>query len=205
MLKITINRQEGTLVSYNGTPESLPAMFQYNVLPVQIQVVDPSGSISGDPYTVIDLSGKTLRVAITSTPTGTEGDTSPIVLQTSWTWNATNKWFTGSLDLNVTGVGTHIGTSAEKAANFEVTLIDGGDRSTLYQGSVTLKAAGDEGTAASLSPSEIYLNKAESDSRYVKRVMDNGGTIVIPDASGVYALEIKCNTDGTAGINVITL
>ena len=35
--------------------------------------------------------------------------------------------------------------------------------------------------------------------------LENGGTIVIPDANGVYALELGCNTDGTVKMNVITL
>jgi hypothetical protein len=35
--------------------------------------------------------------------------------------------------------------------------------------------------------------------------MDNGGVIIIPDANGVYALELGCNTDGTMRANIVTL
>lgn len=205
-LKLTIDRQNRALVSVSGTPTTLPALFQYNLQEFQIQVVDPNGQIgAASQYTTVDLNGTSLRLAITPTPTGTAGGPSVLALQTTWVWDATNLWFTGSLDLSSSAIGSYIGTASSLAANFELTVTDGGNRSTVYQGSVILKAAGDEGTATSPTPSELYLPKSESDARYVKRIMDNGSSIVIPDANGVYAVEIKCNTDGTLGMSTITL
>lgn len=205
-LKLAIDRQNRALVARNGSRTSPPALFQYNLQEFQIQVVDPTGEIgTSSVYSNVDLNGSSLRVAITPTPTGTAGGPTVLALQTTWTWDATNQWFTGSIDLSPTTIGDYIGTASSKDANFEVTITTGGNRSTIYQATVSLRAAGDEGTASAPTPSELYLPKSESDARYVKHVMDNGGTIVIPDSNGVYALEIKCNTDGTAGFNVITL
>lgn len=193
------------MVALNGTPTTLPPFFQYNIKPLQIQVVDPNGTFGSSPYDIIELNGKALRVAITPDPTGSAGGPTALALETTWTWNSTGKYFTGSLDLSTAAIGTYIGTAAFKTANFEVTLVDGGNRTTLYQGTVTLRAAGDEGTATAPEPAELYLPKSDSDARYVKREGDAGEVIVVKSANGTYALEIVCNDDGTPGLNVITL
>lgn len=204
LLKLTINRQNNTLVDLNGTPTALPALFQYNVKPMQIQVVDPTG-LFNSPYSAIDLSSYSLRVGLWPTPTGSAGGPSSLAIQTTWTWSAANKYFTGSLDLAAAAIESYIGTSSEKTAYFEVTLSQSGNRITLYQGTVTLKAVGDEGTTTAPGAADTYLTRAETQAGFVPRVMENGGVIIIPDANGVYALELGCNTDGSMRANIVTL
>lgn len=204
LLKLTIDRQNNSLVALNGTASAIPALFLYNVKPFQIQIVDPTGSLNS-PYAAVNLVGSSLRVGIWPTPTGTAGGPSSLALQTSWTWDATNMWFTGSIDLGTAAMESAISTAASGSFYFEVTLIQSGNRITLYQSAVTVKAVGDEGTTSAPTPVDSYYTKVETQSAFVPRIMENGGVIVIPDANGVYALELGCNTDGTVKMNVITL
>lgn len=204
LLKLTIDRQSNILVNVNGTATTLPALFLYNVKPLQIQVVDPTGLLNS-PYTSVNLVGSTLRVGIWPAPTGTAGGPAALALQTTWTWDATNLWFTGSLDLGAAALESAIGTNTSGTFYFEVTLIQSGNRITLFQSTITVKAVGDEGTTTSPTPVDTYPTRAEARSEFVPRIMENGGTIVIPDANGVYALELGCNTDGSVKMNVVTL
>lgn len=205
-LKLTIDRQNRALVAKNGTPTTLPPLFQYNLQEFQIEVVDPTGSLgTGNLFSSVDLNGASLRLAITPTPTGTGGGPTVLALQTTWTWSAANQWFTGSVDLSSTDIATYIGSLASKDANFELTITVGGNRSTIYQATVSLRAAGDEGTATSPTPAELYLPKSESDARYAKREGLAGEVIVLKSANGTYAVELSCNNDGTFGTNLITL
>jgi len=64
---------------------------------------------------------------------------------------------------------------------------------------------GDEGTTTAPGAADTYLTRAETQAGFVPRVMENGGVIIMPDANGVYALELGCNTDGTMRANIITL
>lgn len=206
LLKLTVDRQNETLAARNGTPTTLPALFQYNVKPLQIQFVDPTGQIgTGTDYSPVDMSGFGLRVALTPTPTGTPGGPAVLALQTSWTWNAANQWFTGSLDLSSSAIESYLAGNASATAYFEITLTQSGNRITAFQSQITLKAVGDEGTATAPSLTEQYLTKSETQAGFVPRVMENGGTIVIPSANGAYAIELKCNDDGSFSASTITL
>lgn len=171
---------------------------------MQIQVVDPTGLFNA-PYSAIDLASYSLRVGLWPSPTGTAGGPASLAIQTTWTWNAANKYFTGSLDLSSSAIEDFIGSATERTAYFEVTLSQSGNRITLYQGTVSLKAVGDEGTTTAPGAADTYLTRAETQSGFVPRVMENGGVIIIPDANGVYALELGCNTDGTMRANIVTL
>ena len=82
LLKLTIDRQSNILVNVNGTATTLPALFLYNVKPLQIQVVDPPGLLNS-PYTSVNLVGSTLRVGIWPAPTGTAGGPAALALQTT--------------------------------------------------------------------------------------------------------------------------
>lgn len=203
-LKIVINRQSRALSTYNGGAQSIPALYQSNSQDLIIQVIDPTGAFS-TPYSIVDLNGKGLRVAVGATPTGTSGGPTPLALQTSFTWDSTNKWFTGSLALNTAAVDSFIGAAASAQAYFEINLTDSGNRETLFQSTFQLSAVVDEATSTVPNPTDSYLTAAESFATFAKRVGGNGETIVLKSPGGIYAREIGIADDGSLIDNIITL
>jgi|ERR1051326_3231886 hypothetical protein len=204
VLKLTIDRQSEKLVTLNGSPLSLPALFEYNVKPLQIQVVDPI-SAAFPTYSLVDLAAYGLRVGIWPTPTGTAAGPASLALQTVWVWDAVNKWFTGSLDLGTAALESYIGALSEKTAYFEVTLTLAGERITLLQELVTLKAVGDEGSITAPTPADTYYTKADSDARFFKKVGDAGEVLVLKSPNGLWGRELGVADDGSAIDNIINL
>ncbi len=206
-IKLAINRQSRQLVYFNGSATAVPPLFQSNNQDFQIQIVDPdpSGRIGG--LVAVDMAGTGLRVAIGATPTGSSGGPSPLALQDSagWTWDAVNKWFTGSLALNTTDVDTYIGSSAFRVAYLEVNSTLSGSRITLLQASFNLTAVVDELTSTTPSSTEQYLTRAECLALFAKLVNDLGTRIVFKSANGLYGREIGVGEDGGAVDNFFNL
>jgi len=204
LLKLAIDRQNKTLVAFNGSITSLPALFQSNVASLQISVVDPTGDL-GSPYSIVDEQGASLRVAVGATPTGTAGGPTPLALQDTFSYDSSSHWFTGTLDLNTAGVNSHIGANSSATAYFEVNLTLAGNRTTILQTTFLLKAVVDELTATVPTPTDQYLTKAEMLSTFARLVGANGQTIILKSPGGIYGRELGVNDDGTAIDNIITL
>ncbi len=204
ILNLVIDRQNKTLVSYQGSLSSLPALFQSNSPTLRVYFVDPSGNLAS-PFTLVDLSAYGLRVSIGATPTGTSGGPTPLTLQDTFSWNAAGKYFTADLNLAVVAIDTFIGTAASNSAFFEVNLTLAGNRDTILQIPCTLKAVVDELTSTSPTPTDQYMTKAESVATFQKKVGDLGQRLVLRSPSGVYGVELGCDDDGSFIANVITL
>jgi hypothetical protein len=193
-----------SLVNFNGSATTVPDLYQSNSQLFRVQVVDKSASLV-DAYTIRDLSGAGLRMAVGDTPTGASGGPTPLALQDTWTWDATNKWFSANLALNVVAIDNFIASAASKTAYLEINLTESGSRTTLLQQPFTLKAVVDELTSVAPTPTDQYLTKAEVLNLFAKMVGDAGGKIVLKSANGLYAIELGCNDDGSFGTNEITL
>ncbi len=202
-IKLAVNRQDGSLVNYNGGVLRVPDLFQGNVRDFQIQFVDPTGSLNS-PYVAVDMAAFGLRLAIGDTPTGTTGSPTPLTFQDTWTWDATNKWFTASVNLNVAAVNTFIGTASGKTAYFELTAT-GAAWQTILQQTFTLRAVVDDTGATLPAPADSYYTKNETEARFQKKVGDAGQRLVLVSANGLYGRELGVNDDGTAYDGLITL
>lgn len=196
LIRLAINRQTHSLIDFGGTALSIPDLFQGNVQDFEITVVDPPAGV-GQGYTKVDLGSSGLRVAIGPTPTGTAGGPTPLALQNSWTWDATNKRFDGSLSLASASIDSFIGSASSALAYFEVNVTTAGDRKTILQVQVTLKAVVDEQTSTVPSATDTYLTKAESLALFVKFVNDAGATIFFKSPDGTKGRELGVNDDGT--------
>lgn len=169
-LRLTVDITSRKLVAYNGTPTAIGSLFQSNQLLLEIQTVDPTGTVgTGASYTVVDFSGFGLRVSVGSQPTGASGGPTPLALQTSFTWDTTRKLFTGTLALNTASVDSYIGSIDQKEAWFEINLTDGADRFTLLQDRFTIKAVVDEGSSTVPTPTDQFYTKNEADGRFHPR------------------------------------
>lgn len=197
VIKLAIDRQSRALCGYGGAAGRLPDLFQSNTQAWQITVVDPPETSSGD-YSKVDLAGQGLRMSIGGQPTGTSGGPSPIALQDTWTWDGTNKRFTGSIALNTTAVDDYLGTAAAKPAWFELNLTDSGGRETILQISFTLRAVVDELATTVPTPTDQYYTKSEIIALFVKRLGSAGDTIVLTSPDGTQSRELGVNNDGSA-------
>lgn len=204
-LILTVDRQNQTLVSYLGSVPSLPSLFQSNVRTLRVQVVDPTGNLS-NPYSLVDLSSYGMRVSVgdPALTIGTTGGT-VLALQDTFVWNSGGSYFEADLALNTSNIDTFLGTLSNRTANFEINLTLSGNRITILQTSLVLKAVVDELTSVAPSPVDQYLTAAECKALFVKLVGDLGQRIVFRSANGVYGREIGVNDDGTGLDDIITL
>lgn len=170
-IKLAINLQDGTIVSVNGSAGTLPTLFQYNTPDFELTFVNPAANqiTATNPYVAQDMSAYTLRVAVGPTPTGTSGGPTPWIVQTTWTYDATNKKFVGSIPLTSASIDSAIGTAPSVAGTFEINLRQSGIPITAYQGAVTIKAALDEGVSTTPPVGDVYMTAAEIIARFLEK------------------------------------
>lgn len=199
-LKLTIDRQNRKLVAFQGTPASLPDLFQSNTISLQIQVVDPAASatfpqVSSNQYTVVDGNAFGMRAAVGDSPEGVTGPT-PIALQPAVNWDPATQSFKGDLALNTTGVDSFLGTAAAKSAYFEINLTITGTRITILQTTFNLKAVVDELGSNIPTPTATYLTTAEIVSQFMPLKGAPGQTFQMTSPNGLYTYEFGVDDNG---------
>jgi hypothetical protein len=204
LIKLAINRQTKALVDFGGSATAIPRLFQGDTQDFIFIIVDPPSSV-GSPYTRVDVGSLNLRVSIGATPTGTAGGPTPLTLDTTWTWDSSLKQFTGSLALNTAAIAAHIGALDSASARFEVKLDNAGALDTILHETFNLAAPVDENTTTAPSPTTEYFSAAQSDNRYVKKIGEAGGTILLVSPDGTKGIEIGCNNDGTFSVIPVTI
>ena len=192
-------------MDFNGSLTELPDIFQGNVIDLKITIVDPTGSVTSAKFTKVNLGSYGLRASIGVTPTGTAGGPAPLALQNVFVWDSADYSFSASLDCTTTAIDGAIAGAASVGAFFEVNLTLAGNRITIFQEPITLKAIVDEATSTSPNPTETYLTKAESLATFAKFVNDNGRTLILKSPGGIYGREIGINDDGSLIDDIITL
>lgn len=165
LLKLAIDRQSKSLVSFNGSATALPPFYELNTQPFRIQIVDPTGDPT-DPYDVVDCSANGLRAIICQKVTGVSGDEAGHLLaatyEAGWAWDAGLEAFTGSINLNTVEIQQHIGELSHKAAILELNLMTGAVPETVFgsrtgDNNITINANGDDGGAT--APSIITVDE----------------------------------------------
>lgn len=203
-IRLSVDRQNRTLVVFQGSVANLPPLFQSNTQAFIIMVVDqdPSNPLGG--YVLADLNGVGLRMAIGAKPQGTTGPT-PATVETGWIWDATNKWYTGTLALNTAAIDTLLGASDTVQAYIEINTTEATGRTTILQKTFTLNAVVDELGSIVPTPTDQYLTKSECLQLFAKLVGLPGERIRLIDPNGLYARELGCDVDGSSIDNDITL
>lgn len=196
-LTLVVDLQNQVLVSLNGSVTQMPDLFQSNTVSLRVQGVNPTGILfaPGNPngaYTVVDLAGFGLRASVGQQPTGSSGGPSPLALQDTFNWDATNKWFYADLALNTTDVDNYIGSLPLKQAWFELNLTNAGNRTTILQVNFNIKAVVDELTSTVPTPTNQYLTKAE-----ILALLASKLDRLIKSPSGTYGRELGVADDGT--------
>jgi hypothetical protein len=134
LIKIAIDRQNKTLVEYNGSVPELPPLYELNSQEFRVQVVDPTDDLSA-PYEPVDCAVLAIRMVVSIAATGTQGDETENLLaaayEAAWTWDAGDMCFNGEIDFNTAETAAYIGDAAFKTAILEVNLVIGGRLETL--------------------------------------------------------------------------
>jgi hypothetical protein len=201
LLKLAIDRQNKSMVAYNGSVASIPPFFQSNTPTLQVFVVDPVNALG--TYSLVDLNGFGLRVSVGDTPTGSAGGPTPLTLQDTFAWDPVSKSFSADLNLAVVAMDTFLGAAASKSAYFEVNLTKDGKRDTLLQQTFTIKAVVDELTGIAPTPTDQFLTKAETLAMFQRMVGPLGQRLVLRSANGLYGLELGVGDDGSLITNII--
>ncbi len=196
LLKLTVDRQNGKLISFNGSVSAMPDLFQSNTKTLQVQFVDPAPTPLQIP-TVADMAAYGLRASVGSKPTGSSGGPTPLALQDTFTWDAVNKWFTADLALNTTAIDTYIGSADSIQAWFELNLTLAGTRTTVIQTTFTLRAVVDELISNVPTPTDVYLPKSE-----ILALLAAKLDKVMKSPSGTWARELGIGDDGTPTDNI---
>lgn len=210
-LRLFIDIDGKTLVSSENSSNAfeLPPFYQGDTVALEIMLLKRTASYNGG-YGVgaiferVVPTGLGLRVGI-GTPNPATATTPPFY-QNSFTANASDGIFTGTLEIGASAASTALNGQTSVALTLEVEVEEGGAYTTAIQIGCTLKAEVIEAGATSPpTPAESYPTRSEADSRYVRFIMGNGQTITIPDSTGTYAVVIGCNTDGSVKMDTITL
>lgn len=158
---ITLNRQNLTIVPYHGSLAGLAPFFQNNLLTFRIQVVDPSGD-PFSPWDVVDYAGASgLTFTISSRATGTVADSDEFVLaealEADWTWDAVNKWWTGSVNINTPAVAAWLGILDKRNALLEIQVITGNDPITIFFHEILIRSSASAGSLSAAGGQVVQL------------------------------------------------
>lgn len=206
VLKLFVDTARKTLVESNINKAVVrpPAFVQGDTvaLVVQLLLPNPTGGTSA-PYSVIPVSGLTLRVGI-GTPTAATGSGAPGIFQNAFTLDSTLNTFNGTLVITPATVATELGAATEANRTFEIEVAEGGNYTTVYQEPVTLKAELIEGAATPPPPADAYMTQNETLATFVKRDGGAGEGFYLTSANGLHRAFVYLADDGTFQVAPVT-
>lgn len=184
-LYLACNIQTKGLAGKDGSVTGLPVVYQTNSQPLRIQPVNPDVSAEfNQTFTVLDCAAKQLRVVISGKATGEEGDETEQLLaaayEAAWAWDAALDSFTGNIDLHTAEVAAFLDEASQKTALIEINLIESGRATTIFQGSITIRANIDSGGSSApsvLSPAPASFTRAMIDGADGVSIAENVVTI----------------------------
>lgn len=210
-LRLFIDLDGKTLVQSqtNATAFNLPALVQGDTVPLEIMLLKrsstyPSAFGSNAPFTVVAVSGLTLKVAV-GTPTAATGSTAPGIFQNTFSADTVNNLLTGELYITPATVASLLGTATSGTATLEIEVSEGGTYNTVFQSSVTIKAELIEGAATPPAPTDSYMTALESTATFAKKIGEPGDTILLKSPNGVYGVLIYVDDAGALHTDSVTL
>jgi len=182
----------------------LPAFVQGDTVSLVVQLLEPNpaGGIVA-PYSIIPVSGLTLRIGI-GTPTAATGSASPGIFQNTFTLDTTLNTFTGTLIITASTVQTLLGSATEGQSTFEIEVSESGNYTTVFQETCTLKAELIEGTATPPAPVDSYMTANETIATFVPKNGSPGIGFTLVSADGLQTILIYCGNDGTLHADPVT-
>jgi len=173
LLKLFVDTQNNELVQSDtdGSTFTLPTLFQGDVIPVELKLLEPnsSGGLSTPFNTITD--SYTVKMAV-CTPDPTS---STVYTSATLTYSSSTNLYTGSLILNNTGtpsIASLLSTASSATATFEIETSGSGVYSTEYQATVTVKADGIKTGTPMTPPVTGYYTESQADATFTAKSGD---------------------------------
>jgi len=198
-LKLTVDWFNKTLIrsSTSQTPFILPSFFQGDIVPFQVTIVEPDPDGSINDYLKPDISNMALKLAVGAQPVGTAGTPTPFVTQFTWSKNTQESFFYADVAFNTGDLDTWLGSNSSKEAYIELEITELSAVTTIYQGTVTIKAELIEGTTASVQPGETALSLEAARQMFCPRMLEPGGQLIFPSLDGTKRTVLYTDDDGS--------
>jgi len=178
-LKLTVDWTKKKLIRSRSsiTPFTLPAFFQGDVVPMQIQIVEPSASGGVNAHDLLDIGSMAMKLGVSDVPTGTPTTPAPFVTLFSWSKDTNEGFFYGEVAFNTTELNTFLGASASAEAYLELEITEGTAITTILQEKITIKSEVVETGTLAVAPGETALSLEVAAQMFAKKFMNPGETI----------------------------
>jgi hypothetical protein len=171
---------------------------------IQLLEPNPSGGIVA-PYSTVILTGLSFRVGI-GTASSVIGSGIPGIFQSSFSIDSSLNTATGILYIEPTAAATLITpTLKANAADFEIEVSEGGNYSTVYSGSIQLRAELIEAASPPVpSPGDTYLTANEINANYLSKAGIAGESKLWISANGSFKVLQYLGDDGVMHFDPVT-
>jgi len=184
------------------TQFTLPPFTQGNVLPVQVQILEPNPDGGANSFSLTNISNIALSAAMLAAPTGASVD-APFMTAYSWTKDLVNGIFTANFDFTSASVDSFIGTATDKQAFLEFIATEGTSRYSIWSGLVKIKATGIKNTSVVPVPGQVALSLAQAQQMFVPFLMGAAQTITFVSPDGTHERILGVHDDATAQDDII--
>jgi len=142
-ITVILDRQNRVITQIGASVSQLPDLSQRDSVNLLIQIADPPANPQGGSATIISntqISTGKLRLVVASRSNPNPNDSSywlANILETGWTWDASQSGFTGILNLNTAEMQAYMQAQSGESASveFEVRFVPAtGNPSTLLPG-----------------------------------------------------------------------
>lgn len=178
----------------SSTAFQLKTFYASDILPLQIQMLEPVPGGSVNEYARPDISNISLQVAIADAP-----GASPTILAGpgTWTKDISNAIFTGSLALNTAAMSTFMTgvTTATKAAWIQFKAAEGANSWTVFEGTIQIAQPLITTAFSAPAPGLTPLSLEDAVQRFVQFRASAGQTITLTSPDGNYQRIIGCRND----------
>lgn len=129
---------------------------------------------TNNPFTILNIAALSLRVGI-GPKDGVAGSTL-LTQNFTWTKDAANQYFIGSLPLNTAGIGTLVGAAAQGTSYFEIEFTENGFPTTPFSKQVTIYGEVLETAAITVPAGATALTAEDAAATYLQKL--NNGFII---------------------------
>lgn len=200
-LKLYVNWFEKRLVKGPSNPGTftLPTFYQGDTVPMQVTLLEPDPDGGPNDFVKVDIDDMALSLAVGTAPTGTSGGPTPLVTQFVWSKDTAEKYFYADVAFSTSGINDHLGSAAEKTDLYlELQITESTSVTTIWQGTIKVRAEVIEATTASVAAGATPLSKEEANQIYARKFMDPGETITFVSEDGTRRRIIGVHDDGSA-------
>lgn len=199
-LKLTVDWFAKRLIRSpsSSTPFTLPAFFQGDIVPVQVQIVEPTSGGGVNSFDIVPVSGMALKLGVSDTPTGTPTTPAPFVTQFTWSQDTNSNFFFADVAFNTANLNTFLGASASKTAYLELEITDGSYITTILQDVITIKSEVIETGSLSVAPGQTALSMEVALQLFPKKMMNAGETLTFVSPDGLRRRITGVRDDGSA-------